>query len=145
MQNRMTTGLVKSALKVGISGYLYPPLKMSDIVDEVQRSLARARKLGDWLRREVKRTTSSLAQKADLSEAERHKLEAIIGNIQDGVIVMDREKKVILINQAVSDIFNLHNTDLVGKPLAGVITNGDLLALLSRVRDECREILRNQF
>jgi two-component system NtrC family sensor kinase len=130
-----TTGFAKSALKTGLSGYLYPPLKMPDIVDEVERSLARARKLGDWLRREVKRTTSSLAEKADFSEAERHKLEAIIANIQDGVIVMNKNKNIILLNHAVRDIFNLDNKDVVGKALADVISNADLRALLARVGD----------
>lgn len=129
------TGLAKSALKMGLSGYLYPPLKMSDISDEVQRSLARARRLGDWLRREVKRTTSSLAEKAELSEAERQKLEAIIGNIQDGVIVMDRNKNIILVNRAVRDIFGLAGVDLVGKPLTAAIQNEDLKALLIRAID----------
>jgi PleD family two-component response regulator len=66
-----TTGFAKSVLKNGLSGYLYPPLQMADIVEEVQKSLARARRLGDWLRREVRRTTSSLAEKAKISEAER--------------------------------------------------------------------------
>lgn len=127
-----TTGLSKSALKMGLSGYLYPPLKISDIVDEVQRSLARARKLGDWLRREVKRTTSSLEKKVDLSEAERQKLEAIISNIQDGVIVMDKDQRVVLLNRAIVDTFNLNESDLIGKPLAAIIPNDDLLALLGR-------------
>ena len=130
-----TTGLAKSALKMGLSGYLYPPLKMSDIVDEVKRSLARARKLGDWLRREVKRTTSSLAEKADFSESERHKLEAIIANIQDGVIVMDKNKNVMLVNRAISDIFNLDSKEIVGKALADVTSNADLQALLVRASD----------
>jgi two-component system phosphate regulon sensor histidine kinase PhoR len=130
-----TTGLAKSALKLGLSGYLYPPLKMEDIVDEVQRSLARARQLGDWLRREVKRTTSSLVEKADFSEAERHKLEAIIANIQDGVIVMDRNKNVMLVNSAVRDVFNLGNKDVTGKALADIISNADLNALLARASD----------
>ena len=129
------TGLAKSALKMGLSGYLYPPLKMADIVDEVQRSLARARKLGDWLRREVKRTTSSLAEKADLSEVERHKLEAIIANIQDGVIVMDGNKNIMLVNRAIRDIFNLGNKELVGRSLADAISNIDLKALLARASD----------
>jgi PAS domain S-box-containing protein len=128
-------GLAKAVVKMGLSGYLYPPLVMSDIVDEVQRSLVRARKLGDWLRREVRRTTSSLAEKADFSEAERQKLEAIIGNIQDGVIVMDRNKNVLLVNRAVRDIFNLDGSDLVGKSLASVIPNEDLKALLVRASD----------
>ncbi len=130
-----TTGLAKSALKLGLSGYLYPPLKMEDIVDEVQRSLAHARQLGDWLRREVKRTTSSLAEKVDLSESERHKLEAIIANIQDGVIVMNNHKNIILINRTVRDIFNLRHKDVNGKALADVISNADLNALMSRASD----------
>jgi two-component system phosphate regulon sensor histidine kinase PhoR len=130
-----TTGLAKSALKLGLSGYLYPPLKMEDIVDEVQRCLARARQLGDWLRREVKRTTSSLAEKVDFSEAERHKLEAIIANIQDGIVVMDRKKNIILINRTVRDIFNLGNKDVTGKALADVISNADFNALLARASD----------
>jgi PAS domain S-box-containing protein len=133
--DRDTTGLAKSVLKLGLSGYIFPPLTMSNIVEEVQRSLARARKLGDWLRREVKRTTSSLAQKADLSESERQKLEAVIGNIQDGVIVMDRNRKIILANRAVRDIFSLGNADLVGRSLADAISNDDLKALLFRVSE----------
>jgi len=130
-----TTGLAKSVLKMGLSGYLYPPLTISNIVDEVQRSLARARKLGDWLRREVKRTTSSLAEKADFSEAERHKLEAVIANIQDGVIVMDKNKNIMLVNRAVRDIFNLGSKEIVGRALIDVISNADLRALLVRASE----------
>lgn len=131
-----TTGLAKSALKAGLSGYLYPPLKMADIVDEVQKSLTRARKLGDWLRHEVKRTTSSLAEKAKISEAERAKLDAIIANIQDGVIVMDENQAMLFVNRAIRDIFNLGETVVVGRQLKDVIANADLHALLSRSGEE---------
>ncbi|MDD2923505.1 MAG: ATP-binding protein, partial [Anaerolineales bacterium] len=127
-----TSGTAKSALKLGLSGYLYPPLKMADIVEEVQKSLARARKLGDWLRREVKRTTSSLAEKAEISETERSKLEAIIANIQDGVIVLDDQKRILLANNAMHDIFKLKRQELSGKMLEQVIQNADLRALITR-------------
>ena len=63
-----TTGTIKAVLKAGLSGYLYPPLRTDDIVDAVNRSLARARHLGDWIRREVKRTTSSLEKRTQISE-----------------------------------------------------------------------------
>ena len=126
------TGLAKAALKLGLSGYLYPPLKMADIVDEVQKSLARGRKLGDWLRREVKRTTSSLVEKAEISEAERNKLEAIIANIQDGVIVVDQSKNILFVNRAIREIFTLDGKELTGKLLVDVIPNADLKALLVR-------------
>jgi PAS domain S-box-containing protein len=127
-----STGLAKSALKFGLMGYLYPPLKMSDIVEEVQKSLARGRKLGDWLRREVKRTTSSLVEKAEISEAERNKLEAIIANIQDGVIVMDQEQNILFVNRAIREIFSLNGKEITGKLLIDVISNADLKALLVR-------------
>lgn len=127
-----TTGLAKNALKAGLSGYLYPPLKMSDIVDEIKRCLDRAKGLGDWLRREVKRTTSSLAEKAELSETERQKLEAVISNIQDGVIVMDKNKHIMLLNHAVREIFNLDGKEVSGKLLTDVILNADLKSLLTR-------------
>ena len=130
--NQDTTGFAKSALKMGLSGYLYPPLKMDDIADEVKRSLAHARKLGDWLRREVKRTTSSLAEKAQISETERTKLEAIIANIQDGIIVMDPNQNILFVNRAIREIFNLDGKEITGKSLNDVILNEDLRALLVR-------------
>ena len=130
-----TNGLAKSVLKNGLSGYLYPPLKMDDITAEVRRTLDRAAKLGDWLRREVKRTTSSLTEKAKLSESERGKLDAVISNIQDGVIVIDEKKQVLLANHAVTSIFNLNSRDIIGKHLLDVISNVDIRALLERAGD----------
>src|SRR5258708_14966591 len=70
-----TTGTIKAVLKAGLSGYLYPPLHTEDIVNTVKESLARASHLGDWVRREVKRTTSSLEKRTQISESERYKLE----------------------------------------------------------------------
>jgi PAS domain S-box-containing protein len=124
--------IARAVIKAGLSDYLYPPLKMDDISSAVVRSLKRARQLGDWLRREVKRTTSSLAEKAKISESERTKLEAIIGNIQDGVIVMDENRNILLINRSIRDIFNLGNKSLAGKPVEEIISNNDVRALLAR-------------
>ena len=58
-----TPNLVKEALHTGVSGYLYPPLLTNDIVNDVQHSLQRARHMGDWIRREIKRTTTSLERR----------------------------------------------------------------------------------
>lgn len=127
-----TSAFAKSALKHCLSGYIYPPLKVEDITEEVQRSLNRARKLGDWLRREVKRTTSSLKEKAEISESERSKLDAIFANIQDGVIVLDEKKNILLANHAMYDIFNLAHNEIAGISLVDVINNRDLNALLAR-------------
>ncbi len=126
-------GLARKAISVGISDYIHPPLKMDDIVEAVNRSLNRARRLGDWLRREVRRTTSSLTQKANISESERAKLEAVISNIQDGVIVLDDQQTILLMNHAVYDMFRIDpKQQFIGRHLQDVIVNVDLRALLSR-------------
>ena len=47
--------LLKDILRVGVSGFLTPPLRTDDIVDVVERPFKHAHRVGDWLRREVKR------------------------------------------------------------------------------------------
>ena len=130
-----TTGMAKAVLRSGLSGYIYPPLRTDDIVETVNRSLARARHLGDWVRREVKRTTSSLEKKAKLSESERARFEAIFSNIQDGVIVLDDEQKILLVNGPVRHAFEVDGADLVGKPLLEAIPHPDLASLMGRSTD----------
>ena len=122
------------AIRTGISGYLHQPLNAEDIVQEVERSLIRARKLGDWLRREVKRNTASLEQKAKISEAERVKLEAIISNIQDGVLVLDEYHHILLANRTIYETFSLNGTPILGMYVKDVIPNADLSALIDRAQ-----------
>ena len=126
-----TTGTIKAVLKAGLSGYLYPPLRTDDIVNAVKQSLARARHLGDWIRREVKRTTSSLEKRAEISETERNKLDAIIANIEDGVIVLDEERKVLFMNRIARETFDL-SADSIGRPILDMVQNSDLQAFLLR-------------
>jgi len=130
-----TPGLALHVIKTGIGGYLHPPLKMDEIVDEVKRTLLRARKLGDWLRREVRRTTASLEQKAQISEAERVKLEAIISNIQDGVLVLDENHRILLANKTIYDVFELNSSPILGRNVRDVISNADLNALIDRAHN----------
>ncbi len=126
-----TTGTVKAVLKAGLSGYLYPPLRTDEIVDAVNRSLARARHLGDWIRREVKRTTSSLEKRAQISETERDKMEAILANIEDGVIVLDQEQKILFVNRIAREAFDL-SANSIGRPILDVIQHPDFQTFLLR-------------
>lgn len=289
--NADNPALVKQALKMGLSDYLHPPLKIDDIVSSIKRSQKRAEQMGDWVRREIRRTTASLEQRVDEmdtlvklgrsitstldldsvltsvvtaaveltgaeeghlllldeetnelymragrnfeesfartfrlpvkdsvagqvihtgqpvsfsedypnkiktaylvysliyvplrsndrvigvlgvdnrqtkrpfsqhhellmtvlaeyaaiaiqnaqlyheSENERNKLDTTIANIQDGVILLDKESKIILINPAVRRIFGLGLGDFTGKPVLEVITHGDFAALLNSIQD----------
>ncbi len=126
--------LYKGILQAGLSGCLYPPLRNDDITGSVERSLQRARNLGDWLRREVKRTTASLEHRATLSESELKRYAFIFANIQDGVLILDEVGRIQLTNRAMEVAFDLSREEIRGKMVSDVIDHPDIDALLKRVQ-----------
>ena len=124
--------LIKSIFRLGLGGYLSPPLRTDDIVDAVESSLRNAHRVGDWLRKEVRRTTASLQKQAQISEAERSRLESVFNNIHDCVMILDHENRVILINPAMCRTFGMDDQSVIGKPVLDVVSHPDLRALLSR-------------
>jgi len=124
--------LIKNIFRIGVSGYLAPPLKTDEIVDTVENSLKHAHRIGDWLRREVKRTTSSLKKRAQISEAERARLETVFNNINDGVMILDDDNLIMLVNPAMCRTFGLNAQDAFGKPVLDILTQPDLVALIAQ-------------
>ncbi len=60
--------LLREVLRSGISAYLEPPLKTDEIVDAIKSSIKRARGIGDWVRKEIKGTTTSLKKRVSEME-----------------------------------------------------------------------------
>ena len=112
-------------LRAGLSGYIHPPLRTDDIVAAIRQALGRARRLGDWVRGEVKRTTASLQRQVT-------EFEAIFTNIGDGVLILDRQGHILLLNQAIQKFFKVTPESVIGKPVGQAIPHPDLLALLNR-------------
>jgi PAS domain S-box-containing protein len=133
---KATTELTKGIFRLGLSGYISPPLKTQDIIDAVENSLRNAHRVGDWLRHEVKRTTASLEKRAEISEAERLRLESVFNNIQDSVMILDRVKNILLVNPAMCRAFGLDGKSSVGKPVLDILAHPDLQALIMRADNE---------
>ena len=125
--------LVKKIFKLGVNGYLSPPLKTDDIVGTVEGALKHAYLVGDWLRREVNRTTTSLKKKARISEAERMRLETVFNSIHDSVMILDWENNILLLNPAMCRTFGLDNKTIIGKAAMEVINHPDLLVMFSDI------------
>ncbi|HXD12468.1 MAG TPA: ATP-binding protein [Anaerolineales bacterium] len=130
--DRAKPELIKSIFRIGVSGFLSPPLKTDEIVDIVENSLKHAHRIGDWLRREVKRTTSSLKKRAQISEAERARLETIFNSIHDSVMILDEDNLIVLVNPAMCLTFGLSAEDAIGEAVLDVLTQPDLVALLKQ-------------
>ncbi len=56
--------LFKKALRIGLKDVLVPPIQVDEIVKAITSSRQRANAMGDWVRREVRRTTASLEKRA---------------------------------------------------------------------------------
>jgi len=63
------------------------------------------------------------------SVVERNKLETLLTRIQDGVIVFDQERRLMLVNQVAESAFNLSG-HLTGQLFQNVFTDPDLLQLV---------------
>jgi PAS domain S-box-containing protein len=126
------TEFFRNIFRLGLSGYLAPPLKTDDIVDAVESGIKNAHRVGDWLRREVKRTTSSLEKRAEISEAEHARLEAVFNNIHDGVMILDQQNVIVYVNSAMCRTFGINTQTAVGKSVFEILKHPDLLTLITR-------------
>ena len=124
-----TLAVAKEVLRVGLSGYIFPPLHTDDLVSAVRRSLKRARAIGDWVRGEVKRTTSSLQRQVT-------EFDTIFNNIADGVIILNKQGHIILINHAAAQAFGVTIESVFDRPVAQALSHPDLQSLLGRSVDE---------
>lgn len=66
------------------------------------------------------------------SSAERKKLETILTQIADGVIVLDHEDRLVMINQSARQAFNVEEEQPLGKPIQQVVKHSDLIEILSQ-------------
>jgi len=120
--------IVKKAIHIGVSDCLYAPLRVEDITKTVENSIKRADRIGDYTRREVKRTTASLQHRLD----ELQKLDTIVEHIEDGVIIVDEQSNLLLINPAARRAFGIWQDEVInGKPVSEVLPHPDLRILLS--------------
>ena len=63
------------------------------------------------------RMQRELAQRVRELEQNGQRLETVLGSMVEGVIAVDAQQCVLLANQASKKLLELHNTDIVGRPL----------------------------
>ncbi len=62
---------------------------------------------------------------------EHNKLELILAQIEDGVIVIDHDQRIVLVNQVAQSIFNLTGRSPVGMAFSDIFAQADLIELVS--------------
>ena len=65
------------------------------------------------------------------SKSERNKLKTILTGIEEGVIVLDDDLRIILINRKAVESFQIDESNVVGKRIHDILNNQELLEILS--------------
>ena len=80
-----------------------------------------------------------IKEKMNQISNEKSKIEAIVGSIGDGVIAVDLNKEIVLINLAARDIFNVEE-EVIRKPLINITQNYKLENLIDQSLNEFESI-----
>ncbi len=74
-----------------------------------------------------------LADSFAVIESEKRKLEVILGNLADGILVIDRDLRIILANSAAQSILGMNSELSQGKMILEAVLNHHLLDLIVKV------------
>jgi two-component system, OmpR family, phosphate regulon sensor histidine kinase PhoR len=76
---------------------------------------------------------------------EKNKLATIINTMAGGVLVIDEEKKLVMINKTAVQMLGLRDTDIIGKKISTIIPGSPLLLLIedSELKTETRNTMES--
>jgi PAS domain S-box-containing protein len=105
---------------------------MADALKERDRIItaktADLQELNEQLERKVNERTGALT-------TEMGRLEAVLTSMVEGVVVTDRNNRVVLFNPAAQQLFELVPYRVVGQPIEQVCTMGGFSPLLARIKE----------
>jgi PAS domain S-box-containing protein len=73
----------------------------------------------------LKTAFDKLEEDRDLITTERNKLETVIAEIEDGVIAIDKNKKITIFNQACEKLLRLQSNEVIGQPVEQILSFSD--------------------
>lgn len=112
------------SIQLGFIDYLVMPVSKEAALEAARRGLDRKHRWDGWLKRETGRITGPLARR--LSE-----LESILEQVNDGVMLLDSENRILMVNPAMRRTFQLNSKSLQGKQAATVFANQEMLRLIA--------------
>ena len=120
--------LMLRAMQMGVCDVLLEPFTALDLLEAVGRAAQHRKRSIKWLKKETGRITGNLNRRLN-------ELESILKQVNDGVIVLDEEQRVVIVNQTMREVFGLGDGDLTGSPVEEVIDSSELIDLLGRGED----------
>jgi len=114
------------AIQAGAIDVLAVPFEEEVVLAAAGRASQRKKLWEGWLKRETGKVTGPLIRR--LSE-----MDAILRQVNDGVVVLDMQNRVLMANQALRQTFALGDEDFSGKAVGQIFTNP---AFLEAINDQ---------
>jgi len=116
------------AMKIGAYDFISKPFSPDQLTIVVNRALEKKRleQEAELLRREREKSLQDIAK-------EKSRIRTIVNCMAGGVIVTDRESKIVLNNPAAARMLGIHGTHLTGKPLSQCIKDEELNQLIGEI------------
>lgn len=112
----------------GLVDTLTLPLNRKAALSAIRRGMEQKKQLERWLKRETGQVSGHLKHR--LAE-----MEAILKQVNEGVLIVDKDRHILMMNQAFRKALDLGEADFTGESAASVISNEGLLNALVRVGD----------
>lgn len=108
--------LVKGTEIIGQGNFDYKPaIKSNDEIADLSASFTH-------MAQQLKQSMQSLQEERNIIATERNKLSLVIAGIQDGIIAVDMNRKVTLLNRAAEDLIGIKLEDATGHTLDELFT-----------------------
>jgi two-component system phosphate regulon sensor histidine kinase PhoR len=91
------------------------------------------------LSRALNQMSSQLQERIDALQSEQGKLSAMLAQMTDGVVVVDQDENLSLINPAAERIFDVHETEVIHTGLVRALGYHQLHELWEQCRQTCEE------
>ena len=87
----------------------------------------------------IERLATQLHEQLDTLKAEESKLSAVLAQMSDGVVMVDQEGEVVLINQKAAQLFEVNALEAIGSTLVRVLKHYQFVELWQRCLEERQE------
>ncbi len=111
------------SMQLGFVDYLTLPLDKGAALDAARRGVERKRRWDGWLKKETGRITGPLHQRL-------FEMESILEQVNDGLLLLDPQNRILMANQALRRAFLLGDEDLQGQSVEQYFKNDDFLRIL---------------
>ena len=127
---------------------------LSDVVYAINNAgLAKCLKK-PWEYDELKQTVSELVEKTRVNRrnkqldqeiiAEKNKAEAIVHSITDGILVIDRDDRISLVNEACMNLLGRSEQELLGTRILDILELKELISLWMEASQRTGEVISNE-